>query len=96
MWLVVANVLALESFVLAAVQVGLIAVFLKSSKMIVIFFFFFFSLCFVGQHSQHMEIPRLGVESELQLPAYTIATATSEPSDICDLPTPWLMAMLDP
>ena len=30
---------------------------------------------FLGPHSQHMEIPRLGGESELQLPAYTIATA---------------------
>uniref|UniRef100_A0A4X1WCH5 Uncharacterized protein n=1 Tax=Sus scrofa TaxID=9823 RepID=A0A4X1WCH5_PIG len=32
-----------------------------------------------------MEIPRLGIESELQLPAYTTATATQDPSHICDL-----------
>ena len=32
-----------------------------------------------------MEIPRLGVQPELQLPAYTTATATSDPSHICDL-----------
>ena len=32
-----------------------------------------------------MEIPRLGVESELQLPAYTTVTATQDPSRICDL-----------
>ena len=32
-----------------------------------------------------MEVPRLGVESELQLPAYTTATATLDPSHICDL-----------
>ena len=32
-----------------------------------------------------MEVPRLGVESELQLPAYTTATATPDPSFICDL-----------
>ena len=32
--------------------------------------------CFLGLHSQHMEVPRLGVELELQLPAYTTATAT--------------------
>ena len=32
-----------------------------------------------------MEIPRLGVESELQLPAYTTATATGDPSRVCDL-----------
>ena len=28
---------------------------------------------------QHMEIPGLGIKSELQLPAYTTATATPEP-----------------
>ena len=35
-----------------------------------------------------MEVPRLGVESELQLPAYTTATATGtlDLSHICDLP----------
>ena len=32
-----------------------------------------------------MEFPRLGVESELQLPAYTTATATGNPSRICNL-----------
>ena len=30
-------------------------------------FFFFFSFRFSGLHLQHMEVPRLGVESELQL-----------------------------
>ena len=32
-----------------------------------------------------MKIPRLGIESELQLPAYTTATAMPDPSHICDL-----------
>ena len=32
-----------------------------------------------------MEVPRLGVESELQLPAYTTAIATWDPSLVCDL-----------
>ena len=32
-----------------------------------------------------MEVPRLGVESELQLQAYTTATATPDPSRICNL-----------
>ena len=36
-----------------------------------------------------MEVPRLGVESELQLPTYTTATATAtatlDPSHLCDL-----------
>ena len=33
------------------------------------FFFSFLFLVFVGPHLRHMEIPRLGVESELQLPS---------------------------
>ena len=41
--------------------------------------------CCVGPHMQHMEVPRLGVKSELQLLAYTTATATLDPSRICDL-----------
>ena len=32
-----------------------------------------------------MELPRLGVESELQLPACTIAIATQDLSHVCDL-----------
>ena len=33
----------------------------------IVFFFFFF----LGPHPLHIEVPRLGVETELQLPAYT-------------------------
>ena len=40
---------------------------------------------FVGPHLQHMEIPRLGVELELQLLAYATTTATANPSCVCDL-----------
>ena len=32
-----------------------------------------------------MEVPGLGVESELQLPAYTTSRATPDPSHICNL-----------
>ena len=32
-----------------------------------------------------MEVPRLGVESELPPPAYAIATATRDPSHVSDL-----------
>ena len=32
-----------------------------------------------------MEIPRLGAESELQLPAYTTATAVPDPGRICKI-----------
>ena len=45
-----------------------------------IFFFF----VFLGPHSLHMEFPRLGGESELQLPAYTTGTAMLDPQ-----PTEW-------
>ena len=46
---------------------------------------FFFFLPFLGQHLQHVKVPWLRVESELQLPAYTTATATRDLSRICDL-----------
>ena len=35
--------------------------------------------CFLGPHSQHMKVPRARVSSELQLLAYTTATATLDP-----------------
>ena len=57
------------------------------------FLIFFF---FLGLHPQHMEVPRLGVESELQLPAYTTDTAMQDPSLICNIYTPQLMATPDP
>ena len=44
-----------------------------------------------------MEVPRLGVESELQLSVYTTATATQDPSHICDLHhSSWQCVILDP
>ena len=47
--------------------------------------FFFGLFVFLGLPPSHLEVPRLGVESELQLPAYPIATATRDPSHICNL-----------
>ena len=44
---------------------------------------FWVFLVFFLPHLQHMEVPRLGIESELQLPAYT--TAMPDPIHICDL-----------
>ena len=44
-----------------------------------------FFLIFLGLHLQHMEVPRLGVESELQLPACTTARAMPDPSCACNL-----------
>ena len=43
-----------------------------------------YCICFLVLHSGHMKVPRLGVESELQLLAYTTATATLDPSCVCD------------
>ena len=40
---------------------------------------------FLGRHLRHMEGPRLGVESELQLPACTTATAMLDLSCVCNL-----------
>ena len=41
--------------------------------------------CFKGPYLWHMEVPRVGVESELQPPAYTTTIAMQNPSCICDL-----------
>ena len=46
------------------------------------FFLFFF---FKWLHLPYMEVPRLGIESELQLQAYTTATATLDPCCIGNL-----------
>ena len=40
---------------------------------------------FLGPHLGHMKVPRLRVELELQPTAYATATATQDPSCICDL-----------
>ena len=48
-------------------------------KLLCIFFFFF-----LGLYPWHMEVPRLGFKSELQLPAYTTAR-TQDPNHVCDL-----------
>ena len=47
--------------------------------------FFFFFLTLKGLYLQHIEVPRLRVELEPQLPAFTTATATQDPSCVCDL-----------
>ena len=50
-----------------------------------IFFFFLSFFFFFFFFSGHTEVARLGFQSELQLPAYTPATAMQDPSHICDL-----------
>ena len=44
-------------------------------------------------HLLPMEGPRLGIESELQLPAYATATAMQDPSRVCDLQC-WIVNLL--
>ena len=55
----------------------------KSTNLLLKLIFFYYY--FLGPHPQPMEVPRLGVELELQLPAYTTATATEDLSCVCDL-----------
>ena len=54
----------------------------------VVFLFLFFLICwfvsFLGLQVWHMEVPRLWVESELQLPTMATATTMSDPSCVCD------------
>ena len=62
-----------------------------------IFFFFFFFLVFLGLHPQHMEVPRLVVESELQSLAYTTATAMPDLRHVCKLHCcSWQCQILNP
>ena len=49
------------------------------------FLFIYFVFCPFEGGTLGMEIPRLGVESELLLLAYATATATPDPSHVCDL-----------
>ena len=46
----------------------------------VFFFLFFLFFPLLRPHVRHMEVPRLGVELELQLPATVTATAMQDPS----------------
>ena len=56
-----------------------------------ILFFFFFFFFFLGPRLQHKKFPRLGVELELHLPAYTTAG-----SELHLRPMPQLEAAPDP
>ena len=48
-------------------------------------FFVCLFVCFLGLHLKHMEVPRLGIQLELQLPVCTTAMATPDPSHVCHL-----------
>ena len=65
--------------------------FLLSSQVTQLFIYMYiypFShiIIIIGGGLQHMEVPRVGGESELPLPAYTTATATPDLSRDCDRP----------
>ena len=42
-------------------------------------------VCVLGLYPWHMEVPRLGVELELELPACTTGIAMQDPSCVCNL-----------
>ena len=50
-----------------------------------LFYFYLFIFGFLGPHLWHMEVPRLGVESKLQLPSNITATAKPDLSLVWDL-----------
>ena len=57
----------------------------------------FFFFCFLGPHQWHMEVPRLGGQLELWLPASATATATPDPSYVFDLHhSSWQCQILNP
>ena len=63
--------------------------------LLLLFFFVCLLFCFLGPLPWHIEAPRLGVESELQLPAYTTGYAGSK--RVCDLHhSSWQRWILDP
>ena len=70
----------------------LLEVFLKKFIIIIIII-----IVFSGPLPQHMEVSRLGVQSELQLPVYTTARAMQDPSRVCDLHhSSWQCQILNP
>ena len=58
---------------------------LLSHGFLVLFCFVILSFVFLGMYLRHVEVPRLGVEWEIQLLAYITATTAWNPSRICDL-----------
>ena len=54
-------------------------------------------LLFLVAYPRHMEVPRLWIKAELQLPAYTPATATWDPSHVCNRHhSSWQRQILNP
>ena len=49
------------------------------------YYYYYYYYCFLGPHLWHMEVPRLEVQSGLQLLAYTTAITTQDLSHVCNL-----------
>ena len=56
----------------------------------------FFFFCFLWQHSRLIEVPRLGVQSKLQPPAYVCHSHSHRRSELRLPPAPQLKATPDP
>ena len=61
----------------------------------ILFFFFFFFFVFLGPHWWHMEVPRLGVQSELTDASHSHSHSNTG-SELCLRPIPQLTALSDP
>ena len=68
-----------------------------AAHMLSMLVYLFTYFCFLGLHPRQMEVPRPRVESELQPPAYVTATATPDPSHVCNLHHgSWQLRILNP
>ena len=59
--------------------------YIYQAKYIYIYICMYVHICLFREAPGHMEVPRLGVETDLQLLAYITAIAMPDPSLICDL-----------
>ena len=89
----------LMSYILSGFYPHYSALIFASSRYLTVMFFACNTYIgfFLGPHLRHMEVPKLGVRLELQLPTYTTAEAMPDPSHICDLHhSPWQCRILNP
>ena len=63
--------------------------------LVYVFCFVLFCFCFLGPHWWHMEVPRLGVQSELSIVASLRHSHSNTGSEPHLQPTPQLVATLD-
>ena len=84
-WPVPASPQSLSSSSHEDILAGCLSVTVSTFPIYFILLSFIVLLSFLGPHPRHMEVPRLGVESELQPPACATATTTSDLSRICDI-----------